>query len=76
MRLGVAAARAADAFRAKDFNRVVELLLPHAERLTPSERAKLAYGRAWMERDCVPVDTEPSTLVRETAYLPALAADQ
>jgi hypothetical protein len=42
----VAAARAADAFRAKDFNRVVELLMPHAERLTPAERAKLAYARA------------------------------
>jgi hypothetical protein len=42
----VAAARAADAFRAKDFKRVVELLLPHAERLTPAERVKLAYARA------------------------------
>ena len=42
----VAAAGAADAFRARDFNRVVELLLPHAELLTPAERAKLAYARA------------------------------
>jgi hypothetical protein len=42
----VAVARAADAFRSKDFNRVVELLLPHAERLTRAERAKLEYARA------------------------------
>ena len=42
----VAVARAADAFRARDFNRVVELLLPHAELLTPAERAKLVYARA------------------------------
>jgi hypothetical protein len=46
----VAVARAADAFRAKDFNRVVELLLPHAECLTPGERAKLDYARARSRR--------------------------
>jgi hypothetical protein len=45
----VAAASAAEAFRAKDFTRVVELLLPHAERLTPAERAKLAYARTHTE---------------------------
>ena len=41
----------ADAFRAKDFNRVVELLLPHVELLTPAERAKLAYARARVSGD-------------------------
>jgi hypothetical protein len=46
-----AVARAADAFRAKDFNRVVELLLPHVELLTPAERAKLAYARARVSGD-------------------------
>jgi hypothetical protein len=39
-------ARAAEAFRAKDFNRVIELLSPHADYLTPAERAKLDYARA------------------------------
>jgi hypothetical protein len=42
----IAVARAAEAFRAKDFNRVIELLSPHADYLTPAERAKLDYARA------------------------------
>ena len=45
---GIAVAQAADAFRAKDFKRVVELLMPHANRLTEAERKKLAYARARM----------------------------
>jgi len=42
----LAVARAADAFRIKDFKRVVALLLPHEKRLTDAERKKLAYARA------------------------------
>ena len=41
-----AVAAAADAFRARNFRRVVELLVPHAELLSPAERAKLDYARA------------------------------
>jgi hypothetical protein len=41
-----AVAAAAAAFRAKDYRRVVELLMPHADRLTPAERARLDYARA------------------------------
>jgi hypothetical protein len=37
---------AAAAFRARDFGRVAELLGPHADLLTPAERAKLDYARA------------------------------
>jgi hypothetical protein len=47
----VAVARAADALRARDFNRVVELLLPHAEFLTRAERATLDYARARVAGD-------------------------
>jgi hypothetical protein len=43
-----AVAAASVAFRARDFKRVVELLSPHAERLTPANRAKLDYARARM----------------------------
>ena len=42
----IAAAGAADAFRAKDFKRVVELLQPHAKLLTSAELKQLAYARA------------------------------
>jgi hypothetical protein len=41
-----AVAAAAFAFRSGDFGRVVELLGPHAELLTPAEHAKLEYARA------------------------------
>jgi hypothetical protein len=41
-----AVAAASDAFRSRDFRRVVELLLPHVELLTPAERARLNYARA------------------------------
>jgi hypothetical protein len=41
-----AVAAAADAFRAGDFRRVVDLLMPHADLLTPAERARLDYARA------------------------------
>jgi hypothetical protein len=37
---------ASDAFRARDFGRVVELLMPHMELLTPAEHATLSYARA------------------------------
>ena len=40
-----AAARAADAFRAGDYARVVSLLEPIASRLTPAEQMKLALAR-------------------------------
>jgi hypothetical protein len=46
-----AVAAAADAFRARDFRRVVELLMPHADLLTPAERARLDYARARAGRD-------------------------
>jgi hypothetical protein len=46
-----AVAGAADAFRGKDFRRVVGLLMPHAKLLTPAERAKLNYARARLGRD-------------------------
>jgi hypothetical protein len=42
---------AADAFRSKDYQRVVEHLTPHMERLTPAERARLDYARARVGRD-------------------------
>jgi hypothetical protein len=42
----VAVAAAADAFRARDFQRVVEILLPHADLLGPGDRARLKYARA------------------------------
>jgi hypothetical protein len=42
---------ASDAFRARDFGRVVELLRAHMELLTPAERAKLSYARARVDRD-------------------------
>jgi hypothetical protein len=42
---------AADAFRASDFGRVVELLMPHVELLTPAERARLSYARARVDQD-------------------------
>jgi hypothetical protein len=41
-----AVADATVALRAKNFPRVVELLTPHSESLTPAERAKLDYARA------------------------------
>jgi hypothetical protein len=41
-----AVAAAADAFRAGAFRRVVDLLMPHADLLTPAERARLDYARA------------------------------
>jgi len=40
-----AAARAADAFRAGDYRRVVSLLAPHEASLTPAEQKKLALAR-------------------------------
>jgi hypothetical protein len=40
-----AVASAAEAFRAGDFSRVVELLAPHADLLTPAERGRLEYAR-------------------------------
>jgi len=46
-----AVAAAADAFRARDFRRVVDLLMPHADLLTPAERARLDYARAHAGRD-------------------------
>lgn len=46
-----AVAAAADAFRARDFRRVVELLMPHADLLTPAERARLDYARTRTGRD-------------------------
>jgi hypothetical protein len=46
-----AVAVAADAFRAGDFGRVVELLTPHIELLTAAERARLSYARARVDRD-------------------------
>jgi hypothetical protein len=42
---------AADAFRARDFGRVVELLKPHLELLTPAERARFDYALARVDRD-------------------------
>lgn len=39
---------AAAAFRAGDFARTIQLLDPHIELLTPTERAKLEYARAHM----------------------------
>jgi hypothetical protein len=42
---------AAEAFRARDFGRVVELLIPHMELLRPAERARLAYARERADRD-------------------------
>jgi|SRR5215217_2729705 len=45
-----AVAGAAQALRARDFRRVVELLTPHAELLTAAERAKLDYARARVGR--------------------------
>jgi hypothetical protein len=46
-----AVAAAADAFRARDFPRVVELLMPHADLLIPAERARLDYARVRAGRD-------------------------
>jgi hypothetical protein len=46
-----AVAAAADAFRAGDFRRVVEFLMPHMELLTAAERAKLSDARAHIDRD-------------------------
>jgi hypothetical protein len=46
-----AVAAAVAAFRAGDFGRVVELLMPHADLLTPAERARLDYARARAGRD-------------------------
>lgn len=46
----VAVAAAAEAFRARDFRRAVELLTPHADLLTPAEHAKLDYARARASR--------------------------
>jgi hypothetical protein len=40
-----AAAQAADAFRRKDYHRVVELLQPLEARLTPAERKKMQFAR-------------------------------
>jgi len=40
-----AAAKAAEAFRVGDYARAVALLEPHAARLTPAERTKLALAR-------------------------------
>lgn len=40
-----AAAAAAEAFRARAYGRVVELLDPFADVLTPAERDKLAYAK-------------------------------
>jgi hypothetical protein len=48
---GAAIAAAADAFRARDFRRVVDLLMPQADLLTPAERARLDYARAHAGRD-------------------------
>ena len=42
---------ATDAFRIRDFGRVVELLRPHMELLTPAERARLSYARKHVDRD-------------------------
>jgi hypothetical protein len=41
---------AAAAFRARDFGRVVELLGPHVDLLTPAEQAKLDYALAHIGR--------------------------
>ena len=46
-----AVAAAAAAFRAGDFRRVVDLLMPHADRLPPAERARLDYARGRAGRD-------------------------
>jgi hypothetical protein len=46
-----AVAASAVAFRARDFRRVVELLMPHADLLTPAERARLDYARTRAGRD-------------------------
>jgi hypothetical protein len=46
-----AVAAAADALRTGNFRRVVDLLMPHAELLTPAERARLDYARARAGRD-------------------------
>lgn len=54
-----AVAHAADAFRARDFNRVVELLSPHAARLTPAERAKLDHARARSGKDRTEAENQP-----------------
>jgi hypothetical protein len=45
-RQNLAVARAAEAFRAGELNRVVELLSPYMDRLTDAQRAKLDYARA------------------------------
>jgi hypothetical protein len=42
---------ASDAFHARDFGRVVELLMPHMELLTPAERVRLSCSRARVDRD-------------------------
>lgn len=46
-----AVAAAADAFRAKDFRRVVDLLMPHLALLTPAERARLDFARSRAGRE-------------------------
>jgi hypothetical protein len=46
-----AVAAATAAFRAGDFGRVVDLLMPHADLLTPAERARLDYARARAGQD-------------------------
>ena len=43
-----AAARAADAFRAGDYRRVVSLLAPLEASLTPAEKKKLALARKYL----------------------------
>jgi hypothetical protein len=45
LRRRAAVASAMEAFRGKDYRRVVDLLLPFADALTPAERAKLDYAR-------------------------------
>jgi hypothetical protein len=46
-----AVAAAADASRGGDFRRVVDLLMPHADLLTPAERARLDYALKRAGRD-------------------------
>ncbi|HJR58323.1 MAG TPA: hypothetical protein VJ813_02950 [Vicinamibacterales bacterium] len=46
-----AVAHAADAFRAGDFTRVVDLLMPHEKRLTTAQCAMLDYARTRIDRD-------------------------
>jgi hypothetical protein len=50
-RRSAAVAAAVAAFRAGDFRRVVELLMPHADLLTPAERARLDYASGRAGRD-------------------------